>query len=202
MKKLTVKKLLNCVAFGISGLFSPYIVVPIFIIPVVYKYAENINQFLPWMLTFSVFAVILPGFYILWLLEAKNISDIHMSNLNDRKVPLLVAAVSSVIGAFLLYFLHAARPIFVISVVYAVNSLFLALVTQKWKISMHTGTFASIVIIAVVIFGMQCAWLALLLIPLAWSRVYRKRHTFWQVTAGAVVASLLTLMTLWVFGYI
>lgn len=200
--KLAGHSFLNYVAFGISSFFSPYVAAALFIILIIYKYAQDLNQFLPWMLAFFIFAIILPGFYILWLLEAKKISDIHMANVNDRKIPLLVAAISSVIGAVALYFLHAARPVFVISVAYAFNSVAFALISQWWKISIHTGTYASIVTIAVIIFGIQFWWLYLLLIPLAWSRIYRKRHTIWQTTFGAITTSIITLLIFWIFGYI
>lgn len=192
----------NYLAFGVSAVLSPYIAAAVFIMIVVYSYAQDLRQFLPWMLTFFLFAIIIPGFYILWLLESHRISDIHMAKLSDRKIPFLVGAVSSIIGAVLLYFLHAARPVFVISVIYAVNSTVIALVTQYWKISVHTGTFASIATISVILFGTQFWWLYLLLVPLAWARIFRRRHTIWQTVMGAALMSLLTLATFWFFGYL
>lgn len=195
-------KFLNYIAFGISAIFSPYISAAIFIIAIIYNYAHSLDQFLPWMLTFFCFAILVPGFYILWLLEANRISDVHMSNPEERKIPLLVAAISSLVAAVILYFLDAARPVFLISVIYAINSLAIAAITQWWKISVHTGMFASIVTIIVVIFGLPYLWLYALLIPLAWSRIYRKKHTIWQTMAGAVITSALTLLIFIIFGYI
>lgn len=195
-------KFFNYVAFGISAVLSPYIAAAIFITIIIYSYAQDLNQFLPWMLTFFAFAIIIPGFYILWLLEARKISDIHMAKLEERKIPFLVGAISSIIGAVLLYFFHAARPVFIISAIYAVNSLIIAIVTQFWKISVHTGTFASIATIAVIIFGVQFWWLYLFLVPLAWARIFRRRHTIWQTVAGAVVVSFSTLVVFLIFGYL
>lgn len=192
----------NYVAFSISAILSPYIAAAIFITIVVYRYAQNLNQFLPWMLTFFLFAIIVPGFYILWLLETKKIQDIHMAKLSERKIPFLVGAISAIIGAILLYYLDAARPVFIISVIYAVNSTVLALITQSWKISVHTGTFASIATVAVVVFGVGYWWLYLCLIPLAWARIFRRRHTIWQTVVGAILVTFLTLGTFWFFGYL
>jgi membrane-associated phospholipid phosphatase len=200
--KIAGRNLLDYVAFAISSFFSPYVTAAIFIILIVYTYAHDLNQFFPWMLTFFIFAIVVPGFYILWLLEAKKISDIHMADASTRKTPLIVAAVSSVIGTVILYYLHAARPVFVISVIYAVNSVVLAAITQKWKISMHTGMFASIATITVVIFGLNFWWLYLTLLPLAWSRIYRKRHTILQTIFGALVTAILTLIIFHIFHYI
>ena len=194
--------LLNYLAFGISAIFSPYVSAAIFIILIVYKYSMDLNQFFPWMLAFFIFAIVIPGFYILWLLEARKISDIHMANPEERKTPLLIAAVSSVFGAIVLFFLHAAKQVFMISIIYALNSAAIAVITQRWKISVHTGMFASIATIVVVIFGLQFWWLYLILLPLAWSRIYRKRHTIWQTTIGAAMTTVLTLMVLFMFGYL
>ena len=193
--KLDWEKFINYIAFSISSVFSPYIAAAIFIILVVYNYAHDLNQFLPWMLTFFAFAVVVPGVYILWLLESKKIQDIHMAKLDDRTVPFLVTAISSLTGTVLLYFLHAAKQVFMISAIYTINSLVISLITQKWKISVHTGTYATIVTLTVLIFGIRFWWLYLFLVPLAWSRIHRKRHTMWQTVAGALVSTLLTIAT-------
>ncbi len=200
--KTSERSLLNYIAFGISAIFSPYVAAAIFIVLIVYKYSNNFGQFLPWMITFFLFALVLPGLYILWLLEARKITDIHMADPNERKTPLMLTAISSIVGSVILFYLHAARPIFMISIIYAVNSLMIGIVTQWWKISVHTAMFASIATIAVVIFGAQFWWLYLILLPLAWSRIYRKRHTVWQTIFGASGATLITLLVFTIFGYI
>jgi len=202
MKDSIWHKFFNYIAFSISAILSPYAAAAVFIVIVVYSYSANLQQFLPWMLTFFVFAIIIPGFYILWLLETKKIQDVHMDKHEERKTPFLVAAASAVAGAILLYFLEAARPVFIISVVYAVNTLIIAFVTQFWKISVHTGMFASIATISVIIFGTKFWWLYLFLVPLAWARIFRRRHTIWQTIAGAVLVSVVTMVTFWFFGYI
>jgi len=194
-------KFFSYLAFSISALFSPYVAATIFVVAIIYTYANSIKQFLPWMLTFFSFAIIVPGFYIMWLLEAKKISDIHMADPEERKIPLLVTALSSVVAAIILYFLEAARPVFLISVIYAINSLAIAVITQWWKISVHTAMFSSIATICIVLFGIDFAWLYLILIPLTWSRIYRRRHTIWQTCAGAFLTFILTLVIFWVFGY-
>jgi len=195
-------KFFNYIAFGISAVLSPYVAAAIFITVVVYSYAQDLNQFLPWMITFFLFAIIVPGFYILWQLETKNIQDIHMAKLSERKIPFLIAAVSSVVGAIVLYYLGAAKPVFVISVVYAINTVFIAIITQFWKISVHTGMYASIATISLIVFGTNFWWLYLLLVPLSWARVFRRRHTIWQTVAGATMVTILTLGTFWYFGYL
>jgi len=202
MIELKQQKFTDYLAFAISALFSPYITAAVFIIIVTYAYAQNLSQFLPWMVTFLAFAVIIPGIYTLWLMEVGKIADIHISGLKERKIPFLVAGILAVIGAIILIILDAAKPVIVMGVTYAVNALAVALVTQFWKISIHTALFSAVVTIAVVIFGPSYWWLYLILIPLAWSRIHRHRHTILQVVAGALLAFVLTTATFFIFGYL
>ncbi len=196
------RKFTDYLAFAISTIFSPYITAAVFIIIVTYAYAQNLSQFLPWMVTFLAFAVIIPGIYTLWLMEVGKIVDIHISGLKERKIPFLVAGILAVIGALILIILDAAKPVIVMGVTYAINALAVALVTQFWKISVHTALFSAIATIVAIVFGTSYWWLYLILIPLSWSRIHRHRHTILQVVAGALLAFVLTTATFFVFGYL
>lgn len=193
---------IDFIAFAISAFFSPYVTSLVFIILIAYHYSRDLGQFLPWMVTFVLFAVIIPGFYVLWLFESRKIRDIHISETRDRKVPFLLAGLSSIVGAVLLFILDAARPVEVVGAAYAVNVVFVALITQVWKISIHTALYSAVATISVILFGAGFWWLYLMLIPLAWSRIHRRRHTIWQAVAGSLIAFVLTAAVFWVFGYL
>lgn len=192
---------IDYLAFIISAVFSPYITAGVFIIIISYYFSNNLSQFLPWMLTFLFFAVIVPGVYVLWLIETKKIRDIHINFIGDRKFPFLLAGLSSAIGAILLFILGAAKPVATIGTIYAVNVIAIAFLTQVWKISVHTALYTSVVTIITILFGINFWWLYLILIPLMWSRVHRQRHTIWQTVAGSLLAFVLTSATFWIFGY-
>lgn len=196
-----IKTFSDYLAFGISAIFSPYITAAVFIVIVIYSYAQSLSQFLPWVVTFLFFAVIVPGTYLLWLLETKKITDVHLADRKDRKWPFLLAGVSSLIGAVILIFLGAARPVIVIGVTYAINAMVVAIVTLFWKISIHTALFSAVATIAVIVFGSAFWWLYLILLPLGWSRIHRHRHTILQAVAGALLAFVLTAAVFWLFGY-
>lgn len=200
--KLIYQKFIDYLAFAISAIFSPYVTALVFMVIISYTYARNLGQFLPWMTTFLLFAIIIPGFYVLWLLETRQIHDLHISDKNERKTPFLIAGASAIAGALLLYILNAAKPVTVIGVAYAINVAGIAVLTQVWKVSIHTALFSAISTISIILFGTKFWWLYLLLIPLAWSRIHRKRHTIWQVIAGSLIAFVLTAATFWFFGYL
>jgi membrane-associated phospholipid phosphatase len=61
--------------------------------------------------------------------------------------------------------------------------------------------YSALSTIAIILFGIKFWWLYLLLLPLGWARVYRRRHTLWQVVAGALLAFFLSIIIFWFFGY-
>lgn len=189
-------------AFGVSAIFSPYITAAIFILIITYVYAKNLQQFLPWMGIAFLFAIVIPGGYVLWLIEKKDIHDIHLSRHDQRKIPFLLAGISATLGAIALALIGAAKPVIVMGVVYAVNAVAVGLLTLVWKVSIHTALYSAIVTVIVVLFNIQYAWLYLILVPLAWSRIYRHRHSLNQVIGGAIIAFVLTSIVFWLFGYI
>jgi len=196
-----IKTFSDYLAFGISAIFSPYITAAVFIIIVIYSYSQSLSEFLPWVVTFLFFAVIIPGMYLLWLLETKKITDIHLADRKERKWPFLLGGISAFAGAAILIIMQATRPIIVIGVTYAVNAMVVALITLFWKISIHTALFSAVATITVIVFGSSFWWLYLILIPLSWSRIHRHRHTVLQATAGALLAFVLTAAVFWLFGY-
>jgi len=196
------RSLWDYLAFGISTIFSPYITAAIFILLITYSYSKNLQQFLPWMGIAFLFAIIIPGVYVLWLIEKRDIHDIHLSIHSQRKVPFIVAGISATLGAIALAAIGAAKPVVVMGVVYAVNAVTVGLLTLFWKVSIHTALYSSVVTVIIILFGIQYAWLYLILIPLCWSRIHRHRHNLNQVIGGAMISFVLTSLVFWLFGYI
>lgn len=202
MTNIKTRTFTDVLAFLISAVFSPYITALVFIIIITYNSSKDLNQFLPWMITFLLFSIIIPGIYILWQLEIGKIHDLHISDQNERKSPFLIAGISAIIGLIILIILGAARPVIVVAVAYSINTMIVGLITQYWKISIHMALFSSVATVTLILYGTNYWWLFLILIPLAWSRVHRKRHTVSQAVAGAILAFVVTMAVFGVFGYL
>lgn len=201
-KDLQFRTWIDFVSFGISAIFSPYVMAVLFVLLLTYNFSQNFTEFLPWILTFLFFGMIVPGIYVFWLMETGKVKDIHISDQNERKIPFLIAGISSVVGVLILMFLGADRPVIVIASTYAASALAVAIITLYWKISIHMAIFTSIVTVMTILFGGAFIWFYLLLIPLAWSRIHRKKHTLLQTVVGALVAFSLTTIIFWFFGYL
>ncbi|HLC39079.1 MAG TPA: phosphatase PAP2 family protein [Patescibacteria group bacterium] len=194
-------RFLDALSFVISGIFSPYLLSVFFVLAVAFISTVDVTKFLPWILVGLFFLAAVPIIYIFWLHETDQISDLHMSNHQERKLPFLVSAVSALIGVIILFLMHAATPILAVTTAYAVNALVICGVTLYWKISIHSASFAASALILMLFFGAKFWPLFLFWIPLAWARVHRKKHTPDQVLAGAVLATLLTIIVFYAFGY-
>jgi sulfopyruvate decarboxylase TPP-binding subunit len=75
---------------------------------------------------------------------------------------------------------------------YIVNGLVLLVITLKWKISIHTSGITSPVTALVYLLGTRMLPLFMLFLPVAWARLELKAHDKKQITAGAVISSVLT----------
>ncbi len=200
--ELPPKKFWDLLAFIISAIFSPYVMAGIFILLITYTFAQNVKEFLPWIGIEFLFAILIPGSYVVWLLERRLVRDVHLSDHDERKTPFLVAGISAVLGAASLALVGAAKPVILMGVVYAVNTVAIGILTLFWKVSVHTALFSSVMTVVVILFGAPFAWGYLFLIPLAWSRVYRHRHSLNQVIGGALITFVLTSLVFWLYGYI
>jgi membrane-associated phospholipid phosphatase len=72
------------------------------------------------------------------------------------------------------------------------NGLVLLIITLKWKISIHASGITSPVTALVYLLGTRMLPLFLFFIPVAWARLELKAHTKFQLTAGAIISSILT----------
>lgn len=145
----------------------------------------------------TLFAAIVPlSILIIWA-RRTNAHDMDIAARTDRNHPLLLAAVSYLIGTAVLLIVHAPLPTTAVMFGYFAGTFFLYFVNLRWKISIHTMGIAGPTIVLLVVFGYWGALLALLLPPVIWSRIYLKKHTVAQALGGAAVGFLLTALALW-----
>jgi len=192
---------LDMVSFIISTLFSPLFVACVFFIIVAIAFNEDVKTFWPQLMIIIFFIAILPGTYILLLLEQRKIASIHLNSHQDRKMPFLFAAISSWLGFAIILLIGAPKAFLAMDLAFSLNVLIIAIITQWWKISIHSAVIAAIIMLTIILFGIKCWPLIFLWFLVSWARVFRKRHTIAQVVAGAFVAIIVTSSIFYFFGY-
>jgi membrane-associated phospholipid phosphatase len=145
------------------------------------------------------FSVILVPAYILFL-KHKGVVDSADITIREQRInPLLAAVVSYFIGFLLLKAAGASDPIQGLMFCYATNTLLIVLITNWWKVSVHTTAMSGPLVVLAYQFG-STIFPFFGLIPLVGvSRLILKRHTFAQVLVGAAIGVLVTALQIRLF---
>jgi len=187
-----MQRWLDRIAFLLSAVASPFVVMPTFSVVVVWKVAARPGEFLLWSGIALFCLTVLPGSYILWQVRAGRITDLHIQQREQRQGPFLVGLAGAALGTALFYLLQAPRELVVLGLCVFINGLVFAFITLRWKISMHPSILTSALLVAMIVLGFQWIWLFLLLPPVIWARIHRQRHNLWQGMIAILLAGGLT----------
>ena len=187
-------------AFFLSAVLSPYLVIPVGTVGIVYARAAS-NQFLLWASISLFFSTACPLIFILFGMWRGTISDVHVMERDQRGAPFAIAIIGGFLGAFLLFLLGADRSIWGLSVIQAVNGLAILGITHFTKISVHVAVLSATIWGATVLHPHIPPFALFWLIPLLiWARAKRGRHSMGQGIAGFVVASSVTSLVIAALG--
>ena len=181
----------------ISAIFHPLILPAIaFTILIAANSADDLSHKLmvgAIALTFSV--VLVPG-YIFWL-KHKGVVDSADIIIREQRInPLAIAIASYFVGFLLLELIQASDIVKGLMWCYATNTLLVLLITNWWKVSIHTTAISGPLTALMYKFG-SIIIPFLILIPLVGvSRLILKRHTIMQVIVGAAIGVFLTALQL------
>jgi membrane-associated phospholipid phosphatase len=114
----------------------------------------------------------------------------HVRNREGRLVPLLLCLVTTVAGLLILLFAHAPRDVVALDAAMLATLIVCIVITQWWKISLHTAVAGGATATMVLIYGPLWLVLVALVALVAWSRVELRDHTVAQVIVGAFTGPL------------
>lgn len=192
--------LLDRLAFLFSAVLSPYIVLPVGSVGIIYGRAHG-PHFLLWASISVFFSTFLPALYVVVGVFRGRITDVHVMEKGQRTGPFIVTIVGGFIAAYILYRMHAPTSVWGLSILLAVNGLVISLITLVTKISVHVAVLSATVLGAITLHPDTNPWSLLWLIPaLIWARQARGRHSIWQGFGGCLVATAVTGLTLLCLG--
>ena len=172
----------------ISATFHPLILPAIaFTVLIAADSTNDLSRKLITSLIALTFSTILVFGYIFWLKRKGFIDSTDIIIREQRINPLAIAVISYFIGFLSLKLIQAPDLIQGLMFCYATNTLLVLLITNWWKVSIHTTAISGPLIVFLYQFGsLIFPWL--ILIPLVGaSRLVLKRHTLAQVIAGAAI---------------
>lgn len=174
----------------ISGVTSPFIIIPIVAAIITATFYTRVDDFLYWYGIFLI-PVLLPLLYVLYGVKQGTITDLHVADREQRKVPFMLAVIGAVIMLFLYWWLDVFVMLQYMAVALLVSGIIFIVITRVWKISIHTATYTSSVLLMTYLLDPRFLWMLLALPIIIWARLQRKRHTLMQALAGVVVAVII-----------
>jgi hypothetical protein len=178
---------LDVLAWVISRVFDPVIEIPLLLASVAFFALTNGLRFR--FLIFLMFTdAVLPAAFMLWGLATKRISDWDMTKRQERAGLYFFTIFCHLFGVVFAFMLGKVLLAKILFIFWSLAVVF-ALITYVWKISIHAGVNAAMLAFFNHYFGWRNYWwLALILVAVLWARVEIKKHTWAQVSAGALLA--------------
>ena len=136
-----------------------------------------------------LFGFLLPSLTMYFFVKMNGIS---YNNRESRLVPLLSVAVEYLLGTVVFSVLSEPASATILLFCYGTNTLAIYLISLKWKISVHAMGVAGPTTALIFSIGTAGGLLGLLMLPVAWSRLYLKKHTPGQVVYGGLLGYVLT----------
>jgi len=184
--------MMNSLAQVISFIFNPVMLlvfVPLFL---VYKTTGDVVTAMVWTVYTMIFLIAMT-FFVVYGVHKKIFSDIDVSKQSQRLLLFAVGILLTVVYLWGLFFLSGPKILIIITAVFIVGVLLLALINIKLKVSFHVTTISAL-LFALAIVYQGYYYLSLLLIPaVAWARLKINRHTLAETVVGGCMGILLSL---------
>ena len=182
---------LDRIAIAVSEVLAPAVLVAVLLLVVGWHAGETPGVSRWWGLPGALFAAVIPLGYVLHGVRRGRLTNHHIPERADRRIPLLFGTASLIAGLLLLLTLGAPREILALLTAGGIGLAAFALVTHWWKMSIHAGVASGTVVALTTVYGA----VALLGVPLVllgcWARVRLTAHTPAQVVVGALVGAVI-----------
>lgn len=139
-----------------------------------------------WGLVVAVFSSVLPMAFIVRGARQGRWDGHHVRNREGRLVPLLLGLASTTVGLVILLVGRSPRDVLALDVAMLVTLAACTVITQWWKISLHSAVAGGACATLVLIYGPSLLVTVPVVALVAWSRVVVRDHTVAQVIAGAL----------------
>ena len=174
----------------LTEVFAPAVLVAVLLLVVGWHAGAQPGVSRWWGLPGAVFAAVIPLGYVLHGVRTGRLTDHHIPDRADRRLPLLFGVASLSAGLIVMVLLGAPREVLALLVAGGSGLVIFALVTHWWKMSIHAGVAAGALATLTAIYGPVALLGAPLVVLGGWARVRLTAHTPAQVVVGALAGAL------------
>lgn len=182
-------------AFFLSAVGSPFVVLPLFWLILVFNATEGPGAFWFWSAISIGLTVGVPAIYVLLRVRSGQLTDVHVRLREQRSGPFRVALIAALALLLVMWLGGAPDPMMPVTISMLGNGILFAWISRTWKISLHTGMLSSCLTCGVILLGWPPS-VHMLVPPLVWARAERGRHLPSQGMAGWLLGSLSTALML------
>jgi len=142
-----------------------------------------------WALLAALFAPVVPWLHLERQVRRGKVTDRHVRLRAQRRAFFLFTLACGALALAALVMLGAPRAMLGLICAGIAGLLIAFAISLVWKISLHTGVAAGIVVVLAELFGWPLLALALGVVAIGWARVELGDHTRAQVIAGALIGA-------------
>ena len=133
------------------------------------------------------FSTALPIITVLTFIKMNLVKDLDASSRSERLLPMALGALFFLVGFIVLRGLDSPKIIQGVMFCGIINTIIVWLITTYWKISIHTVSITSGIVIFWILGYEYIIQMSIILILTVLSRVITKSHTLSQTIVGALV---------------
>lgn len=157
------------------------------------RHSPDVASGLGWAVAATTFCVVVPYAVLAALVGRGHVTDRQVVIREQRRIPLLAALASVVVGLVTLALVGAPRPLVALVATVLVGLLVLGGVSRWHKASFHTAVTTVSVVVLTRELGPGFLLVGVPVLALAaWARVRAGRHSRAQVVVGLLVGILVT----------
>ncbi len=176
----------------ITEVFAPVPIGVIVITFIAWYFAQATAEAIRGIAIGVLLGLLVPFGYLLRQVRNGSVTDHHVGLRAQRPHILLVFFVAVLITLVALVSLGSPRELIALIGASIAGLVVALLITLFWKISIHAGVIAGIVVIFIELFGWHMLLLAPLVAIVGWARVEVGDHTSAQVIAGALTGAAIS----------
>lgn len=185
-----------------SNILNPFLVSLAVILLLSFTSTSSISEALKWSLILITVSILPVFSVIVYLVRNQKLEGIFVSPRRQRNKIYLLASFCAVAGCIVILYLGAPL-VLVVSLVAGLSAMIVfTCINLLWKISVHTAFVAASVTVVIILYGSIGTVTAVLIPPIAWSRIELEHHSITQVVAGALLAALIVVVVFYLFGLI
>jgi len=185
-----------------SHILNPFVVSLVVILLLAFESASSIADALKWALILIAVSI-LPVFSVMvYLARSGRLDGIFTSVRGQRTKVYALATVCAVVAGIIITCLGAPLVLRATFVAGLSAVVVFMCVNLWWKISLHIAFVAASVTVLVILYGPIGAISVVFLPLIAWARIESGHHSPAQVTGGAVLAAVITVVAFYLFGLV